>query len=249
MRLVFLGTSDFSLKSLKALIASKHEVLAVVTKEDKIGNRNKVFEPPVKTLAAQNGILVYQFKSIRKQGVDVLKAINPDIIVTCSFGQILSQEILDIPKFGVINVHASLLPKYRGASPIQQSILNGDRFTGVTIMQTEYAIDSGDVLLAEHTEIGEKETAGELFSRLADLGAKALLTALSQIENGTATYTPQNHSEATFCGTLKKEDGLIDFSSTAERLDCFVRGLTPWPSAYTYIAGKKFKIFEKTTRH
>ena len=163
MKLIFLGTPDFAVASLKALIASRHEVLAVVTQPDKAVGRKAIMTPsPVKMCAEESGIKVLQYNKIRLEGVKDLKALKPDVMVTCAFGQILSQEILDIAPYGVVNVHGSLLPKYRGAAPIQYAVLNGEKETGITIMQTEAGIDCGDILAVEKTEVGENETAGEL---------------------------------------------------------------------------------------
>lgn len=243
MKIVFLGTPDFALPSLSALVKSSHDILAVVTNPDKRGNKMKLIAPPVKQFAESVGLKVLQYEKISRDGVEELKNLQPELMITAAFGQILSKEVLAIPKYGVINVHGSLLPKYRGASPIQQAILSGDKKTGITIMRTEYVVDSGDIILAKSIDIGEKETAGELYDRLAALGAEALLEAIDLIEKGKAKYTPQNHSEATFTKMLTKNSGLIDFDKTSYELHNFVRGLNPWPTAYTYLAGKLFKIW------
>ena len=206
MRVVFLGTPDFSVNTLKAIINSKHEVVAVVTQPDKpVGRSSKLVFSPVKQVAVEHNLKVLQYNKIRLEGVDDLKALNADIMVTCAFGQILSQEIIDIAPKGIINVHASLLPKYRGAAPIQWSIINGDSETGVTIMQTEAGIDTGDIICMEKTPISETETAGELFDRLSMLGAKLLVEALDLIESGNATFTKQNDDLATHVKMLKKK--------------------------------------------
>lgn len=245
MRIVFMGTPGFAVPSLKKLIDTGRNVVAVVTQPDKASGRgNKLTPPPVKELALKSGLPVLQYNKIRAEGVTDLKALAPDLVVTAAYGQILSQEILDIPKYGVINVHASLLPKYRGSAPIQWAVINGDEYAGVTIMKTALAVDSGDMLLQKKIKIGEKESAGELFDRLAELGADALIEAIGLIERGAAVYIPQNDAEATHCKMLTKEDGLLDFKKTAGELDCFVRGVTPWPSAYYILDGKKFKVQE-----
>ena len=197
MRIVFLGTPDFSVSCLDALINSKHEVVAVVTQPDKARNRMVVSFSPVKEEALKHNIQVLQYDKIRVQGVEDLKALNPDIMVTCAYGQIISQEILDIPKYGVINVHASLLPKYRGSAPIQWAILNGEKETGITIMQTALGVDSGDIILQEKIAIKENETAGELFDDLAKIAPSVLMKAIDLIESGEATFTKQNEEEAT----------------------------------------------------
>ena len=243
MRVVFLGTPDFSVNTLKAIINSKHEVVAVVTQPDKpVGRSSKLVFSPVKQVAVEHNLKVLQYNKIRLEGVDDLKALNADIMVTCAFGQILSQEIIDIAPKGIINVHASLLPKYRGAAPIQWSIINGDSETGVTIMQTEAGIDTGDIICVEKTPISETETAGELFDRLSMLGAKLLVEALDLIESGNATFTKQNDDLATHVKMLKKEDGIIDFSKSAREIYNFVRGMNPWPCAYTFLDEKPLKV-------
>lgn len=242
MRVVFMGTPDFAVGALKN-IAEKHNVIAVITQKDKLGNRNKLTVPPVKTVAIELGIPVYQYDRISREGVKDLKEFNPDIAVTAAFGQILSREILSIPKFGVINIHASLLPKYRGSSPIQWAVINGDEYSGITIMQTAYEVDSGDIIKQYPLKIGTKETAGELFDRLAILGAEAVIDVLGDIELGRAEHIKQDESKATFCKMLTKQDGKIDFSKSSREIDCHVRGMTPWPSAFCEIDGMKFKIY------
>lgn len=242
MRVVFMGTPDFAVGALKA-IANKHDVIAVITQKDKLGNRNKLTVPPVKTVALELGIPVYQYDRISREGVNDLKELNPDIAVTAAFGQILSREILAIPKYGVINIHASLLPKYRGSSPIQWAVINGDEYSGITIMQTAYEVDSGDIIKQYPLKIGAKETAGELFDRLAVLGAEAITDVLNDIELGRAKSIKQDESEATFCKMLAKQDGKIDFSKSSHEIDCHVRGMTPWPSAFCEIGGTKLKVF------
>ena len=172
-----------------------------------------------------------------------MASLAPDVMVTCAYGQIISQSILDIPKHGVINVHASLLPLFRGSSPIQWAILTGQKRTGVSIMRTALQVDSGDVLLQKSVEIGEQETAGELFDRLAKLGAEALVEGLELIESGRAVFTPQDHSKATHYPMLSKEDGKIDWNCSAKEIVCKIRGMNPWPSAYCRLDGKIFKIW------
>ena len=244
MKVVFLGTPDFSVNTLKAIIASKHEVVAVVTQPDRpVGRSSQLVFSPVKQVAIEHGIKVLQYNKIRLEGVEDLKALNADIMVTCAFGQILSQEIIDIAPKGIINVHASLLPKYRGAAPIQWSIINGDKETGVTIMQTEAGIDTGDIICVEKTPISNDETAGELFDRLSLLGANLLVKALDMIESGDATFTKQDDSLATHVKMLKKEDGIIDFSKSAYEIYNFVRGMNPWPCAFTFLNGKPLKVY------
>lgn len=242
MRVVFMGTPDFAVGALKS-IADKHNVVAVITQKDKLGNRNKLTVPPVKTVATELGIPVYQYDRISREGVSDLKELNPDIVVTAAFGQILSREILSIPKYGVINIHASLLPKYRGSSPIQWAVINGDEYSGITIMQTAYEVDSGDIIKQYPLKIGAKETAGELFDRLAILGAEAIIDVLGDIELGIAEHIKQDESKATFCKMLTKQDGKIDFNRSSREIDCHVRGMTPWPSAFCEIDDRKLKVF------
>ena len=244
MRIVFLGTPDFSVSCLDALINSKHEVLAVVTQPDKARNRMVVSFSPVKEEAIKHNIKVLQYDKIRLQGVEDLKALNPDLMVTCAYGQIISQEILDIPKYGVINVHASLLPKYRGSAPIQWAILNGEKETGITIMQTALGVDSGDIILQEKVAIKENETAGELFDDLAKIAPSVLMKAIDLIESGKATFTKQNEEEATHFPMLKKEDGHIDWTQDGNTIINKIYGLNPWPSAYSILDGKIFKIYK-----
>ena len=244
MKVVFLGTPDFSVNTLKAILASHHEVVAVVTQPDKpVGRSGKPVFSPVKQVAVENDIKVLQYNKIRLEGVEDLRALNADIMVTCAFGQILSQEIIDIAPKGIINVHASLLPKYRGAAPIQWSIINGDNETGVTIMQTEAGIDTGDIILVEKTPISVNETAGELFDRLSIIGANLLVKALDMIEAGIATYTKQNHDFATHVKMLKKEDGIIDFTKSSREIFNFIRGMNPWPCAFALLNSKTLKVY------
>lgn len=244
MKIVFMGTPDFSAVVLEKL-KSVYPVSAVVTGLDKpVGRGYNLAPSPLKVKAMELGIPVLQYAKVSREGLDDIRALEPDVIVTAAFGQILSDAFLAIPKFAVLNVHASLLPKYRGSSPIQWSIINGDEKTGITIMKTVKAVDAGDVLLEKETEIGKKETSGELFDRLAILGGEAIVEAISLVESGKATFTPQDESKVTHCSMINKGDGLVDFSKSAKEIDCFVRGMTPWPSAYTHIGEKTLKIFD-----
>lgn len=244
MRILFLGTPDFAVAALERIVGTDNEVVGVVTQPDRKRNRGEVSFCPVKQFAVEKGIKVYQYESIRKEGVEDIKAINPDIMITCAFGQIISQEILDIPKYGVINIHASLLPKYRGSSPIQWCLVNGESKTGVTIMRTALAVDSGDILLQKEIDILPEENAGELFDRLAVLGGQAIVEALEIIADGRAVYTPQQESQATHYPMISKEDGKIDWSKSAREVFNKMRGFTPWPSAFTTLDGKLFKILK-----
>lgn len=247
MKVIFLGSPDFSAKILEYLLASSHEVVAVVTQPDKeAGRGQKIISSPVKTLAQKHNIKVYQFNKIRLEG-SVLKQLNADIMVTAAFGQILSQENIDITPNGIINVHASLLPKYRGSSPIQWAVINGEKATGITIMKTETGIDTGDVLLMEKTPILKDETAGELFERLSDIGGKLLIKALDLIEAKKAKFTPQNHAEMSYFPMLKKEMGKIDFNNTPQQIVNLVNGLNPWPLAFIVAQNNiKIKVYKAT---
>lgn len=242
MRILFLGTPDFAVKALDKLVGEGYDIVGAVTQPDKRRNRGEISFCPVKEYALNKGIRVYQYDRLRRDGVEDIKSINPDVMITCAFGQIISQEILDIPKYGVLNIHASLLPKYRGSSPIQWCLINGEKITGVTIMKTALAVDSGDILLQKQLDILPDENAGQLFDRLAVLGGEAIVEALKLIESGKAVFTPQDESNATHYPMIRKEDGLIDWNLSAEDTFNKMRGFTPWPSVYTYLDGKLFKI-------
>lgn len=245
MKIAFMGTPEFAVPSLKMLINEGHELI-VITQPDRPKNRGHSFAmPPVKLLAMDNGIPVYQFERIKdKEGVDCLKAFKPDLMVTAAFGQMLSQEILDIPKYGCINVHGSLLPKYRGAAPIQWAIINGETVTGVTTMMTNIGMDTGDILLSEETPIGEDETYGELYSRLSLIGAQVLKRTIAALADGSLTRIPQDESKASRCRMIKKEDALVDFSKSAREIKNLIRGLNPAPAAYTMIDGQRLKLYK-----
>ena len=245
MNIVFMGTPDFAVKALRAIYNSNHKILAVVTQTDKPVGRKAIITPcAVKVEALNLSLKTLSYEKISRDGLEDLKALNPDVIVTCAYGQILSKQILDIPKFGVINIHASLLPKYRGSSPIQWAIINGEKETGVTIMQTALGVDTGDILMQESTKILEYETAGELFERLSSIGANLIVNALNSIENGTLTPIKQDESKATHVKMLNKQDGLIDFNNDAINIVNKIHGLNPWPCAFTYLDGKMLKIFK-----
>lgn len=245
MKVVFLGTPDFAVLPLKAVCETKGvEVAAVICNKDKpVGRKQVLTAPPVKVIAESLGIPVFQYDKIRVEGVDDLKRLAPDLMITCAFGQILSQEIIDIPKHGVINIHASLLPKYRGASPIHYAILNGEKTTGITIMKTDIGIDTGDILLQNSLQIGDNETCGELFERLSVLGAECVKDALSLIMQNSAVYTPQIESKATFTKIIKKEQARIDWTKSADDIVNLVRAFNPAPVAFTTLNGEPFKIY------
>ena len=244
MRIIFLGTPEFALPSLEKILESKHELLAVITQVDKpCGRGNKIKQSPVKEFALKHNIKVLQYDKISRDGVDDIKALNPDIMVTAAYGQILSQAIIDIPKFGIINVHASILPKFRGASPIQSAIIKGETQTGITIMQTEAGLDTGDILNVEKVIIGEDETAGELSLRLSKIGADLLIKTLNEIEDGTITKTKQHHADATITTKLNKEDCLINWNKSAKQIKCLVLGANPEPIARTFYNGSQVLIY------
>lgn len=246
MNIVFMGTPDFAVPSLKALTeCGKHNVIAVYTQPDKPVGRKKVLTaPPVKQLAVEKGINVYQPSTFKDaQAVEELKSLSPDIIIVIAYGKLLPQSVLDIPKYGCVNIHGSLLPKLRGAAPIQRSVINGDIETGITSMQMDAGLDTGDMLLAEKTEILPDETSGELFDRLAPLGAKVLLETLDAMEKGTIHPIKQDGSMSTYASMLSKEETVIDWNMQAESIHNKVRGMNPWPVAVTLFNGKKLKIY------
>ncbi|MBR3298764.1 MAG: methionyl-tRNA formyltransferase [Clostridia bacterium] len=245
MRIAFLGTPEFAVPSLKMLVESGHEI-AVFTQPDRPKGRGKALAmPEVKVFALEAGLPVYQFERIRsEEGLRALSDFAPELMVTAAFGQLLSKANLEVPKYGCINVHGSLLPKYRGASPIQSAIIAGERFTGCTTMLTDIGMDTGDILLYKEVEIGEDETYGELYSRLAVLGAELLKDTITALENGTLTRTPQNGDEATHCKTIKKSEAQIDFSLPSHRIHDLVRGLDPSPIAYAKCGGDSIKLFK-----
>lgn len=240
-----MGTPDFAVGTLEEIIAAGHEVVLVVSQPDKQKGRGKAFQyPPVKECAIEHGIEVYQPKRVREaECVEYLRQYNADIIVVAAFGQIIPRDILDMPKYGCINVHASLLPKYRGAAPIQYAVLNGEKMTGVTIQKMNEGIDTGDIIMQSEIELAEDETGGSLFDRLAEVGAKLCVEAMLQIETGIAIYTPQDSTFATHVGKITKEMGSIDWSKTAEEIERLIRGLNPWPSAYTRLDEKTMKVW------
>ena len=245
MRIVFMGTPDFAVPTLTALIEGGHEVVAVVTQPDKSKGRGKaVLMTPVKEKAIEYEIPVYQPVKVRDpEFVELLKTMAPDTIVVVAFGQILPKSILDLPKYGCVNVHASLLPKYRGAAPIQWAVIDGEKESGVTTMMMDVGLDTGDMLEQKAIPLDEKETGGSLFDKLSEVGAKLCVKTMEAIENGTAVYTPQDDALAIHTGKIQKEMGSIDWSKDAEVIERLVRGLNPWPSAYTRIDDKNLKIW------
>lgn len=247
MKIVFMGTPDFSVPALEEL-AKVHQVAAVVTQQDRPkGRGHKMQYTPVKEKALELNIPVYQPEKVKNpEFVDILRGINPDVIVVIAFGQILSKEILDLPKYGCINVHASLLPKYRGAAPIQWAVIDGEEETGVTTMYMAEGLDTGDVIDTAVIKLDEKETGGSLFDKLAIEGGKLIVETLSKLENGTATRTPQDDEKSSYAGKITKELGQIDFTKPAVIIERLIRGLNPWPSAYTTLDGKAMKVWDAT---
>lgn len=246
MRIIFMGTPDFSVPTLESLIASRHEVIAVVTQPDKPKGRGKeIAMTPVKETALAAGIPVYQPVRARDEAfVEEMRALQPDVMVVIAFGQILSKELLEVPKFGCVNIHASLLPQYRGAAPIQWAVINGDKETGITTMMMDVGMDTGDMLEKLIIPLDEKETGGSLFDRLSLLGGDLILSTLDKIEDGTMVRTPQDHEKATYVKKIPKSLGDIDWTKSAAEIERLIRGLNPWPSAYTYWNGKMLKLWE-----
>ncbi len=246
MKIVYMGTPQFAVPALEALAAAGHRMLGVVTRTDKPAGRGKIVTPPpVKEAAMRLGIPAHQPKRVREPGfVETLRAIGPDVIVVAAYGQILPKDILTLPKLGCVNLHASLLPKYRGAAPINWAIINGEAETGVTLMQMDEGMDTGAVLLKESIPIGPDDTAGSLTAKLADLGSRMIVAALPLIEQGKLAPVPQRHEEATLAPLLKKEDGGVDWSFPADAIRNRMRGLSPWPGAYTFLDTKLVKLIE-----
>ncbi len=247
MKVIFMGTPDFAVGTLEALVDAGHEIVLCVTQPDKPkGRHGSKMEPPaVKVAAMAHEIPVYQPVRIRElEHVSYVTGIAADVIVVAAFGQILPKEILDHPKYCCVNVHASLLPKYRGASPIQWAVINGEKETGVTTMRMDVGLDTGDMIQTARVPLDPEETGGSLFDKLATVGGKLCVETLAAIEQGSATYTPQDESQATYTKMIKKSLGEIDFSKSAKELDCLIRGLNPWPSAFTHYEGKLLKIWK-----
>lgn len=247
MNLVFMGTPQFAVPTLQALAASSHKVIAVVTQPDKPKGRGKAAAfSPVKEAALEAGIPVFQPARVRDQEfLGQLACWKPDAVIVAAFGQILPREVLELPKYGCINVHASLLPKYRGAAPIQYAVINGEKKSGVTAMFMDEGIDTGDMLKKAEVLLSEKETGDSLHDKLGALGGDLILSVLKELEEGTAVRTPQNDEASCYAKMLTKEMGCIDFSMSAQEIERLIRGLNSWPSAYTSINnGKTLKIWD-----
>ena len=246
MRIVFMGTPDFAVSALVSLKEAGHEILACVTQPDKPKGRGKaVLMTPVKEKALEYQIPVYQPARVRDESFqEILRELNPDVIVVAAFGQIIPRSILELPPYGCINIHASLLPKYRGAAPIQWALIDGEKETGITTMQMDEGLDTGDMLLKETVPLEEKETGGSLFDKLSRVGADLCVKALKELEKGTIVPEKQGESPTAYASMLTKEMGKIDWTKDAESIERLVRGLNPWPSAYTKLNGKTLKIWE-----
>ena len=245
MKIAFMGTPDFAVESLDALLRAGHDVAGVFTQPDRPkGRGKKLEESPVKKYVLEKGLKVFQFERIRKQeGLDALRSLAPELVVTAAFGQILSKKILEVPVYGTINVHASLLPRHRGAAPVNQAIIMGDEVTGVTTMFTDVGLDTGDMLLKTETRILPGETAGELTARLAKLGAELLIKTISELEAGTLKRTKQDEAQATYEPMMDKNTGNIDWAKGPKSICDLVRGTNPWPGAFTYLHGEMLKIW------
>lgn len=246
MKIVFMGTPDFSVNALENIVKAGHDVVGVITQPDKPkGRGGKMQYTPVKEKALELGLDVYQPQRVKEpEFIEKLIEMNPDAIVVIAFGQILPKEILDMPKYGCINVHASLLPKYRGAAPIQWAVIDGEKETGVTTMYMNEGLDTGDIIDKVVVPIDKKETGGSLFDKLAIEGGKLILKTLIELENGTAVRTPQDDSKSNYAGMINKQLGKIDFNKSANEIERLIRGLNPWPSAYTKMDGKTLKIWD-----
>ena len=251
MRIVFMGTPDFAVPCLEMLYDSEHDVVGVFCQPDRPKGRGYTLTPPpVKTSALSKGTPVYQPENLKDgTAAEVLRELAPDLIAVVAYGRMLPDEILELPRLGCINIHGSLLPKLRGAAPIQWSVINGDDVTGITVMYMAQEMDSGDIIFTQETKISPEETAGELFSRLSVMGADCLKRALPMLESGTAPRIPQNHTAATFAPMIEKSMGEIDFTKTAAEIVNLVRGLNPSPCAYTHIGGKRVKVHKAAARY
>lgn len=243
MRIVFMGTPDFAVPSLQALIDAGHDVCAVYTQPDKPQGRKQILTaPPVKTLALEHDIPVFQPNTLKNEDEQArLRELAPEVIIVVAYGKLLPKAVLDIPPHGCINVHGSLLPRWRGAAPIQWAVIAGDEMAGVTTMQMAEGLDTGDMLLTYETKVGEKETAGELFDRLAQSGAELLIQTLVKLDE--ITPRPQDEAQSCYAHMLDKQMAVIDWSKSAHEIDCLIRGLNPWPIALTTLSGERLKVF------
>ena len=247
MKIVFMGTPDYAEKTLEAVIAAGHEVIAVFCQPDKpVGRKQVLTPPPVKVCAEKHGIAVYQPKSLKNEdSQDLIRELNPDIIVVVAYGKLLPKEVLCIPKYGCVNGHASLLPKYRGASPIQWCIVCGETVTGVSTMLMDEGMDTGDILETVEVSIGENETGEELFDRLSGISAKLMVSTVEKLKNGEITPKKQDHANATYAPIIKKEMAFLNFcDKSAKEIFNAVRGYYSWPCAYFFLDGKRIKVIK-----
>ena len=246
MKILFMGTPDFAVSVLDELIRSDHEIVGAVSQPDKPkGRGHKLMPTEVKLKAEEHGIKVFQPLTLKNGAFsDTLEMLAPDMIVVAAYGKILPDYIIDYPRLGCINVHASLLPKYRGAAPIQWAVINGEEKTGVTIMRMSYGLDTGDIISIAETPIGEYETSGELFGRLAEIGAKLLVGTIDSIEDGTAVYRKQNEEKATYAQMISRETAMIDWTKSAAEISKLICGMNPYPGAITSYEGNALKIYE-----
>lgn len=245
MMVIFMGTPSFAVPTLRAIHESGHKLIGVVTQPDRPrGRGRKLGISPVKELAMALGLPVIQPQTTKDKAlIGEIRRMSPDLIVVAAYGRILTRDLLDIPPLGCINVHASLLPKYRGPAPIQWAIVNGERKTGVTIMKMDEGMDTGDILMVQEVEIGDEDTAQSLHDRLARVGAGLIVKAIDGLERGTLQSIPQDHGQASYAPPLGKEDGLIDWTLEARAILNRIRGFNPWPGAFTYFKGSRLKIF------
>ncbi len=245
MKVVYMGTPDFAVKPLEALIEADYDVVGVFTQPDKpVGRKAILTPPPVKVVALDNNIPVFQPDSLKNGvGVEILNDLDPDVVIVVAYGKILPKDFLDFPKYGCINIHGSILPEYRGAAPIQWSVLDGKEFAGVTAMQMDVGLDTGDMLLTATTKIGENETSGQLYDRLTVMGADLLIETLSKLPKGELTPVKQDDSKSTYASMLDKTMSPVDFNESAQKVHNKIRGLDPWPVALTVVDGKNLKLF------
>ena len=245
MKIVFMGTPDFAVPCLKALIDAGHEIVGVFTQPDKpVGRKQILTPPPVKQTAIENGLTVYQPNSVRSdEAISLMRDLAPDCVVVVAYGKIIPAEMLKIAPLGFVNVHGSLLPKYRGAAPIQWAVIDGEEVTGITTMQMDEGLDTGDMLEQVSTKIGENETAGELFGRLSVMGAELIVSTLKKLEEGSIIPVNQDDSQSNYAKIISKEMAKINFSKSADEIFNLIRGFNPWPVAYTIIDSKRLKVF------
>lgn len=244
MRIIYMGTPDFAVPSLESIYNAGHEILLVISQKDKPkGRGKKVLYTPVKEKALELSLEVYQPENINDvESIDKIRGLNPDFIVVAAYGQILKKELLSIPKYGCLNVHASLLPKYRGAAPINWAIINGEKHTGISIMKMEEGLDTGDVVMLSSFEISEQDDYMSIHDKLAELGGEMVVEAIDLISSGKASYTPQDHESSTYASMIFKNTGIIHWNKSGIDIINLIRGLKPWPSAYTYYKGEMVKI-------